>query len=99
MGHFEYRFMDRRMGRRLGALALIAISWLAWIAVALWVTGVLLVGLAVGLGTTVLFGQFDHSFSTVDDLRALGLPVLGGISVLGMAPLRQRVGRTSCSPR
>ena len=55
------------------------------------ITGVLLAGLAAGAGVTVLFGQMDRSFSTVDDLRALGLPVLGGISVLGMAPLRQRL--------
>jgi len=55
------------------------------------VTGVLLGGLAVGLGITVLFGQLDRSFSSVDELRALGLPVLGGISVLGMAPFHQRL--------
>ncbi|WP_428486049.1 XrtA system polysaccharide chain length determinant [Rhodopila sp.] len=55
------------------------------------VTGVLLGGLATGVGMTILFGQLDQSFSTVDDLRALGLPVLGGISVLGMVPLRQRL--------
>ncbi len=55
------------------------------------VTGVLLGGLAVGLGMTVLFGQLDRSFSSVDELRTLGLPVLGGISVLGMAPFRQRL--------
>ncbi len=55
------------------------------------VTGVLLGGLAIGLGMTVLFGQLDRSFSSVDELRALGLPVLGGISVLGMAPFRQRL--------
>ena len=55
------------------------------------VTGVLLAGLGAGLGVTVLFGQLDRSFSTVDDLRNLGLPVLGGISVLGLAPLRQRL--------
>jgi hypothetical protein len=55
------------------------------------VTGVLLGGVAIGLGVTVLFGQLDRSFASVDDLRALGLPVLGGISVLGMAPLRQRM--------
>ena len=55
------------------------------------VTGVLMGGLAVGLGITILFGQFDRSFSSVDELRTLGLPVLGGISVLGMAPFRQRL--------
>jgi polysaccharide chain length determinant protein (PEP-CTERM system associated) len=55
------------------------------------VTGVLLGGVAIGLGITVLFGQLDRSFSSVEELRVLGLPVLGGISVLGMAPLRQRM--------
>ncbi len=55
------------------------------------VTGVLLGGLAIGLGMTVLFGQLDRSFSSVDELRTLGLPVLGGISILGMAPFRQRL--------
>jgi polysaccharide chain length determinant protein (PEP-CTERM system associated) len=55
------------------------------------VTGVLLGGLATGVGMTILFGQIDRSFSTVDELRDLGLPVLGGISVLGMLPFRQRL--------
>jgi polysaccharide chain length determinant protein (PEP-CTERM system associated) len=55
------------------------------------VTMVLLGGMATGLGITVLFGQLDRSFSTVDELRGLGLPVLGGISVLGLVPLRQRL--------
>ncbi len=41
------------------------------------VTGVLLGGLAIGLGMTVLFGQLDRSFSSVDELRALGLPGAG----------------------
>ncbi len=54
-------------------------------------TGVLLGGLLTGAGMTVLFGQLDRSFSSVDELRALGLPVLGGISVLGLIPLRSRV--------
>jgi polysaccharide chain length determinant protein (PEP-CTERM system associated) len=55
------------------------------------ITGVLLVGVAIGLGMTIMLSQFDSSFSSVDELRALGLPVLGGISVLGLAPLRQRL--------
>ncbi|MEA2739962.1 MAG: protein tyrosine kinase modulator [Acetobacteraceae bacterium] len=55
------------------------------------VTGVLLGGLMAGAGLTVLFGQLDRSFSTVDELRNLGLPVLGGISVLGLVPFRQRL--------
>lgn len=48
-------------------------------------------GLLAGAGLTVLFGQLDRSFSTVDELRDLGLPVLGGISVLGLISLRQRL--------
>lgn len=55
------------------------------------ITGVLFVGFAVGVGMTILLSQFDSSFSSVDELRGLGLPVLGGISVLGLAPLRQRL--------
>jgi hypothetical protein len=55
------------------------------------VTGVLLAGLGAGFGITILFSQFDSSFSTVDDLRGMGLPVLGGISILGLAPLRHRL--------
>jgi uncharacterized protein involved in exopolysaccharide biosynthesis len=55
------------------------------------ISGVLVGGLGCGLGITILFGQLDSSFSTVDDLRKLGLPVLGGISILGLAPLRQRL--------
>lgn len=54
------------------------------------VSGVLLAGLGGGLGVTILVGQLDRSFSTVDDLRGLGLPVLGGISTLGQLPFLQR---------
>jgi polysaccharide chain length determinant protein (PEP-CTERM system associated) len=55
------------------------------------VTGVLFAGMGAGLAITILFGQLDRSFSTTDELRGLGLPVLGGISILGMVPLRQRL--------
>ena len=55
------------------------------------VTGVLAGGLMAGIGMTILFGQLDSSFSTVDELRGLGLPVLGGISILGLTPLRYRL--------
>ena len=55
------------------------------------ITGVLLGGLSTGAGMTILFGQLDRSFSTVEELRNLGLPVLGGISVLGLVPLRKRL--------
>ena len=55
------------------------------------VTGVLLGGVICGAGITVLFGQLDRSFSTVEDLRQLGLPVLGGVSILRLVPFRQRL--------
>jgi polysaccharide chain length determinant protein (PEP-CTERM system associated) len=55
------------------------------------VTAVLLGGLATSTGMTVLFGQLDRSFSSVDDLRDLGLPVLGGISILALESFRQRL--------
>jgi uncharacterized protein involved in exopolysaccharide biosynthesis len=55
------------------------------------VSGVLLAGLGCGAAIPILLGQLDRSYATVDDLRNLGLPVLGGISVLGRPPLFQRV--------
>jgi hypothetical protein len=55
------------------------------------VTGVLLAGLGAGFAVPILLGQLDRSFATVDDLRNLGLPVLGGISVLGRQPVFQRL--------
>ena len=55
------------------------------------VTGVLLGALAAGVGVTVLLAQLDRSFATADDLRGLGLPVLGGISILTLVPLRRRL--------
>jgi len=53
------------------------------------VTGVLVLGLGAALTLPVLLAQLDRSFSEVEDLRILGLPVLGGISLLGARPLRQ----------
>jgi polysaccharide chain length determinant protein (PEP-CTERM system associated) len=54
------------------------------------VSGVLLAGLGGGILFPVLLGQLDRSFSTVDDLRSLGLPVLGGISIQAEPPFLQR---------
>ena len=48
-------------------------------------SGVLLAGLAGGLGLAVMLVQLDGSFHSTDDLRSLGLPVMGGISLLAMA--------------
>ncbi len=59
---------------------------------ALLVSGVLLAGLAAGCGLAFLLVQLDQSFHTVDDLRSLGFPVVGGISMLASAvPLARRV--------
>lgn len=55
------------------------------------VTGVLIVGLGAAVALPVLLAQLDRSFCMVDDLRILGLPVLGGISLLGTRRLHQRV--------
>ncbi len=55
------------------------------------VSGVLFAGLGAGVLFPILLGQLDRSFSTVDDLRNLGLPVVGGISILGQPPFLQRV--------
>ncbi|MDE2580814.1 MAG: hypothetical protein KGL52_04200 [Rhodospirillales bacterium] len=57
------------------------------------VTGVLVVGLGSGLALPLLLAQLDRSFSMVDDLRVLGLPVLGGISLLGAKRLHYRLLR------
>jgi polysaccharide chain length determinant protein (PEP-CTERM system associated) len=55
------------------------------------VSGVLIAGMGGGVAFTILVGQLDRSFSTVDQLRNLGLPVLGGISVLGVPPFLHRL--------
>lgn len=54
-------------------------------------SGVLVAGLGGGVALAFMLAQFDNSFRLVDDLRSLGLPVLGGISMLpiaGQAPKR-----------
>lgn len=52
-------------------------------------SGVLVVGLGAGGGLAFLLSQFDRSFYTVDELRELGLTVIGGITLLGTAPRRR----------
>lgn len=44
--------------------------------------GVLLAGVAAGAAVIVLLVRLDTSFHVVDELRDLGLPVLGGLSCL-----------------
>ena len=55
-------------------------------------TGVLLAGLGGGLGIALLLGHFDKSFRSIDDLRGLGLPVLGGLSMVAAGPRRRGIG-------
>jgi polysaccharide chain length determinant protein (PEP-CTERM system associated) len=45
-------------------------------------SGVLLAGLGGGAAAAILLGQLDRSFHSVIDLRELGLPVAGGISLV-----------------
>lgn len=52
----------------------------------LMITGVFFVGISVSLGIVLLLSQMDKSFHTVDDLRSLGLPVVGGLSNLHDLP-------------
>jgi polysaccharide chain length determinant protein (PEP-CTERM system associated) len=54
------------------------------------VSVVLVVGLAAGLAVPMLLSQLDRSFWVVEDLRSLGLPVLGGISMLTAISWRRR---------
>lgn len=59
---------------------------------ALLLTGVLAGGLAAGAGLAFLLAQLDQSFHSIDDLRDLGFPVVGGVSMLAVAvPLVRRV--------
>lgn len=53
-------------------------------------TGVLIAGIGAGLGAAVLLAQLDGSFASLEDLRALGLPVLGGLSAVGGPGPRRR---------
>jgi polysaccharide chain length determinant protein (PEP-CTERM system associated) len=56
------------------------------------ITGVLVAGLAAGIGLALLLVQLDQSFHTTDDLRDLGYPVMGGVSFLGATvPLLRRL--------
>jgi polysaccharide chain length determinant protein (PEP-CTERM system associated) len=55
------------------------------------ISGVLVAGIGGGLAFAFLLSQLDQSFATVNQLRELGLPVVGGISVLGGPTLRRRL--------
>lgn len=54
-------------------------------------SGVLVVGLFTGLAVPILLWQLDQSFSSVGNLRRLGLPVLGSISRMTIPGARRRL--------
>lgn len=54
-------------------------------------SAVLFGGMGAGIVLVLLLSQLDRSFSTVDDLRNLGLPVLGGISVIRTRSIFRRL--------
>ena len=58
---------------------------------AMLLSAVLGIGIAAGAALAVLLVQFDQSFHTIDELRDLGLPVAGGISLLNVAVTRGRL--------
>lgn len=49
---------------------------------------VLVLGLGAGAGCAVLFAEIQGCFYTIEDLRRIGLPVIGGISQLHQAGRR-----------
>ncbi len=51
----------------------------------------LALGVGAGLATAVMLVQFDQSYHTIDELRDLGLPVAGGVSLLNATVTRGRV--------
>lgn len=51
-------------------------------------SGVLIAGLGAGVALIFLLVQLDRGFYTIHDLRALGLPVLGGVSSANPAERR-----------
>ncbi len=52
---------------------------------------VLAIGIGAGLAAAVMLVQFDQSYHTIDELRDLGLPVAGGISLLNVTVTRGRL--------
>ena len=55
------------------------------------ISAVLVAGLISGIAIAVLLVQFDQSFHTIDELRDLGLPVAGGVSLLNVTVTRGRL--------
>lgn len=58
---------------------------------ALLTSAVLIAAIALGLGLALLLAQFDQSFHTLDELRDLGLPVAGSISMVAVTAPSARI--------
>ena len=58
---------------------------------ALLTSAVLVAAIALGLGLALLLAQFDQSFHTLDELRDLGLPVAGSISMVAVTAPSARI--------
>ncbi len=54
-------------------------------------SGILIAGLAIGAVIPALLSQFDQSFWVLEDLRSIGLPVLGAVSLVSALPRRRQV--------
>jgi polysaccharide chain length determinant protein (PEP-CTERM system associated) len=54
-------------------------------------SGVLVAAIALGVGLALLLAQFDQSFHTLDELRDLGLPVAGSISMVAVTSQSARI--------
>jgi polysaccharide chain length determinant protein (PEP-CTERM system associated) len=54
------------------------------------VSVVLLFGVGAGLAAPLVMAQLDRSFSTVAQLRSLGIPILGSVSRLSLGAARRR---------
>ncbi len=49
------------------------------------ISGVLAAGIAAGVALALLLVQMDQSFHSIEDVRDLGFPVVGGVSMIGAA--------------
>jgi polysaccharide chain length determinant protein (PEP-CTERM system associated) len=54
------------------------------------VSFVLLAGLGAGVATPIVMAQLDRSFTTITQLRNLGIPVLGSVTRLALGAERRR---------
>ncbi|MFZ3236636.1 MAG: XrtA system polysaccharide chain length determinant [Stellaceae bacterium] len=54
------------------------------------VSFVLLAGLGAGIATPIVMAQLDRSFTTINQLRNLGIPVLGSVTRLALGAERRR---------